>query len=593
MSRLLFASSCGLLALSLSSCSSPKQPEDFSQLTREFVESTLSLSPVTATSVGYHKHGEKALDLLLDDYSPAGVALQRKHWTGWKQRLGELDAAKLDAESRADLDLMKSQADLALLELDRIKGWQRNPTVYVELLGNALFTPYSVEYAPTAERYRHIIGRLKAAPAFVEAARTNLKSAPPVWKRVAVEENSGTIALINGPLLAGVPAELKSEYEQAAKPAADALTGLNGFIGGLKDEGEEAWRLGEDLYRAKFQLAMGGTRTPDEALAEAEADLKAVRKRMFELSLPLHKKFYPTHRDPVDLNLIVGEVMEKLAQRHVTRDAYTAEARKTLEETRAFLAANAAKLVAPPPRDNLKMIDTPEFMRGIYSTGGFNPAPPLEPQLGAFYWLTPIPASWTKERIESKLREYNEYGLRILTIHEAIPGHYVQFEYASMVEPAPRRLLRSIFGSNVYVEGWAVYATDVMIDAGYLGNSPEMQMTFMKQLLRAIANTILDIRLHTRKMTREEALDLMVTKTFQEQEEAVAKWQRAQLSACQLPTYYAGYKEWKQLRADVEARQGTQFSASAFHEKALRAGALPVKAIRTLFGLDAAPAAAK
>ncbi len=576
------------LALNLSSCNSSKVPADFGALTRDFVQSTLALSPATATSVGYHKHGDQLLDTQLDDYSAAGMDRQRKHWSNWRKTLGGLKVESLDAESRADLELMKSQVELALLELERLKSWQRNPTVYVELLGNALFTPYSVEYAPAAERYRHIIGRLKATPSFVEAARTNLKSAPPVWKRVAKEENDGNIALIKGPLLAGVPAELKSEYEQAAKTAVDALTGLNGHIGGLKDEGEEAWRLGAELYKAKFQLAMGGTRTPDAALAEAEADLKAVRKKMFELALPLHHRMYPTHRDPVDLNLIVGEVMDTLAQKHVTREAYFGEAQKTLDETRAFLAANSSKLVAPPPRDNLKLIETPEFMRGIYAVGGFNPAPPLEPQLGAFYWLTPIPASWPKERVESKLREYNEYGLRILTIHEAIPGHYVQFEYAASVEPGPRRLLRSIFGSGVYVEGWAVYATDVMLEAGYHGNTPEMQMTFLKQLLRAIANTILDIRLHTGNMTRDEALDLMTAKTFQEREEAVAKWQRAQLSVCQLPTYYAGYKEWKQLRVDVQAKEGAAFSASAFHERVLKSGALPMKEIRALLDLGVA-----
>ncbi len=588
MSRSLLAFTAATLAFSLSSCSSPKPPADFGALTRDFVQSTLALSPVTATSVGYHKHGDQVLDTQLDDYLATGMERQRKHWSDWRKTLGDLKPESLDAESRADLELMKSQVELALLELETLKGWQRNPTVYVELLGNALFTPYSVEYAPAVERYRHIIGRLKAAPAFVEAAKANLKSAPPVWKRVALEENGGNIALINGPLLSGAPAELKAEYEQAAKTAVESLTGLNGYISALKDEGEEAWRLGTERYNAKFKLAMGGTRTPEEALAEAEADLKAVRKKMFELSLPLHHRMYPTHRDPVDLNLIVGEVMEKLAQRHVTREAYFSEAQKTLAETRAFLAANPAKLVAPPPRDNLKLIKTPEFMRGIYAVGGFNPAPPLEPQLGAFYWLTPIPPSWPKERVESKLREYNEYGLRILTIHEAIPGHYVQFEYAASVEPAPRRLLRSIFGSGVYVEGWAVYATDVMLEAGYHGNTPEMQMTFMKQLLRAIANTILDIRLHTGNMTRDEALDLMTTKTFQEREEALAKWQRAQLSVCQLPTYYAGYKEWKQLRADVQAKEGAAFSASAFHERVLKAGALPMKEIRTLLGLGAA-----
>lgn len=570
--------------MTLVSCSSPK-PKDFNALTRNFVESTLALSPVAATSVGYHKHGDQVLDSLLDDYSTAGIGRQEQHWKGWRKTLSAINPATLDAESRADLELMKSQAELAILELDDIRNWQRNPTLYVELIGNALFTPYSVEYAAAADRYRHIIARLQAVPAFCEAAKANLKSAPPVWKRVAKEENDGNLALINGPLLAGAPAEMKAEYEAAAKTAVAALEGLSQQISGLKDEGEESWRLGSELYKAKFKLAMGGTRTPEEALEEAEADLKAIRKRMFEVALPLHHKLYPTHRCPVDVNWIVGEVMEKLAQRHVTPAAYFGEAQKTLDETRAFLAANTGKLVAPPPRDNLKLIDTPEFMRGIYAVGGFNPAPPLEPQLGAFYWLTPIPKDWPKERVESKLREYNEYGLRILTIHEAIPGHYVQFEYAASIEPAPRRLLRSIFGSGVYIEGWAVYATDVMLEAGYHGNSPEMQLTFMKQLLRAIANTILDIRLHTGKMTREEALELMVKRTFQEQEEAVAKWQRAQLSVCQLPTYYSGYKEWKRLRADLEAKEKDAFSPSAFHEKALKAGALPMKQIRALFGL--------
>jgi uncharacterized protein (DUF885 family) len=574
-----------IAALTLGSCSSPKLHKDFDSLTRAFVESTLALSPVAATSVGYHKHGNLLLDELLDDYSTAGIGKQEQHWKGWRKTLAATNGATLDAESRADLELMKSQTELAILEIDGIRNWQRNPTLYVELIGNALFTPYSVEYAAAADRYRHIIARLQAVPAFCEAAKANLKSAPPVWKRVAKEENDGNLALINGPLLAGVPTELKSEYETAATTAAAALEGLSGHILALKDEGEESWRLGSELYKAKFQLAMGGTRTPEQALEEAEADLKAIRKRMFEVSLPLHHKLYPSHRCPVDINWIVGEVMDKLAQRHVTPAGYSAEAQKTLDETRAFLAANTGKLVAPPPRDNLKLIDTPEFMRGIYAVGGFNPAPPLEPQLGAFYWLTPIPKDWPKDRVESKLREYNEYGLRILTIHEAIPGHYVQFEYAASVEPAPRRLLRSIFGSGVYIEGWAVYATDVMLEAGYHGNSPEMQLTFMKQLLRAIANTILDIRLHTGKMTRQEALDLMVKRTFQEQEEAEAKWQRAQLSVCQLPTYYTGYKEWKRLRADVEAKEKDAFSPSTFHEKALKAGALPMKQIRTLFGL--------
>jgi uncharacterized protein (DUF885 family) len=169
------------------------------------------------------------------------------------------------------------------------------------------------------------------------------------------------------------------------------------------------------------------------------------------------------------------------------------------------------------------VIETPEFMRGIYAVGGFAPAPPLEPQLGAFYWITPIPKDWPRERIESKLREYNFYGLKLLTNHEAMPGHYVQFEYSNDIQPRSRRVLRTAYGSGTYVEGWAVYATGMMLDEGYLDNSPELRLTFLKQQLRMLANTILDVRLQTMGMTDQEAMDLMVKQGFQETEEATVR----------------------------------------------------------------------
>jgi uncharacterized protein (DUF885 family) len=331
---------------------------------------------------------------------------------------------------------------------------------------------------------------------------------------------------------------------------------------------------------------MGTDRAPKDVLAEAEQALTDARREMFKTALDLHHKFYPSHKDPVDLNLIVGETLKKIAERHPTADHYMDEARKALEETRAFLHAHPERLVQDPPRDNLQVIDTPVFQRGIYGVGGFNSAPPMEPQLGAFYWVTPIPKDWPKERVDSKLREYNNYGLRVLTIHEAIPGHYVQAEYASQLEPLPRRMLRAIYGSGVYVEGWAVYATDAMLKAGYLDNSPELKLQNLKWELRAIANTILDIKYHTGGLTDKDAMDLMLNKTFQEQEEATAKVQRAKLSSCQLPTYYTGYMEWKRLRASAEKKEGAGFRPSVFHEKALREGALPMKTLAPLLGLE-------
>jgi uncharacterized protein (DUF885 family) len=236
-------------------------------------------------------------------------------------------------------------------------------------------------------------------------------------------------------------------------------------------------------------------------------------------------------------------------------------------------------LLPLPPRDNLQVIETPEFMRGIYSVGGFASAPALEPHLGAFYWLTPIPKTWSRERIESKLREYNFYSLKLLTIHEAIPGHYVQLEYANDVQPQGRRVARAVYGNGPYVEGWAVYATEMMLDEGYLDGSPELRLTFLKQVLRLLANAILDIRLQTMGMTDQEAMDLMLKQTFQEAEEATAKLQRAKLSSCQLPTYYVGWRDWHRVRGQYKQAKGAGFRLSEFHRLALAPGSIPLPAL--------------
>ena len=575
------------LLLMAGACAKKVGPAEFEALRSEFVYETLALSPVSATAAGYHQHQGRKLDEELDDLSAAGIEKQREFWRRWRKRLADVDEPALDAETRADLSLMRTQTESALLELEEIQNWRRNPAVYVETLGQALFTPYAVEYAPAEERWRHIIARLKAAPALLAAGRANLKQAPGAWSRVAREENEGNIALAEKTLREAAPAALRAEYDAAAEPALAAMHEFNRFLEQLPDAGADAWRLGAEKYEKKFRLAMGGTRTVNEALEEAERDLRAFRKMMFDIALPLHRQYFPGDRPRVDLNLIVGRVLDRIAEQRPKRAEYFAEARKTVEETQAFLRANADKLLTPPGRGNLQLIETPPFMRGIYGVGGFSPAPALQPELGAFYWLTPIPEDWSEERAASKLREYNNYSLRILTIHEAIPGHYVQFEYANAIQPESRRLLRSLFGSGVYVEGWAMYATEAMLDAGYLNHSPELRLTFLKQMLRAIANAILDIRLHTKGMTGEEAMALMMTQTFQEREEAAAKWQRAQLSSCQLPTYYTGYREFKRLREALERKPG--FSLKEFHEQALRAGALPMRTLSELLGAAPAP----
>ncbi len=540
------------------------EKSDLSKLTEEFVYGSLALSPVSATQAGYHEHQGVKLDEQLDDYGPAGMEIQRKFYSGFRDQLAKIDPNTLSKEDAADYSIIHHQVELAMLELDRIQSYRHNPTAYVELIGNALFTPFVLEYAPIDTRYRQIIARLTKVPTLLEQAKMNLVDAPEVWNRVAREENDGNVGLIDMTLRAKVPAALKGDYDQAAAPALEALRGFTQFLKDDLSKRTSDWRLGKEKYALKFEHTLVAGKTPEQVLAEAEAALKDVRAEMAKLAAPRSVK----------------ETLDQIAQQHAKPEMFLEQAQKDLTEATDFVREK--HLVTLPTRGNLKVIPTPEFMRGVYSVAGFNPAPALEPQLGAFYWVTPIPTNWPKDRIESKLREYNRYGLMEITIHEAMPGHYVQFEIADNLEPKGRRLLRNIFGNGPYVEGWAFYTQQMMSDEGFLDNSPELRMTFYKQALRSIANAILDIRLQTMGMTDQQALDLMINDTFQEKEEATGKLQRAQLSSCQLPMYFIGWRGWLDTREQYKMRKGAAFQLEDFHNAALKESAVPLPSLGPL-----------
>jgi uncharacterized protein (DUF885 family) len=574
------------LALVAAGCRS-NPSEKLGKLTEEFVYTTLSFSPSAATAAGLHQYQKQNLDLMLDDVSSPSLDRQKKFYEDFQARLKAIPLDRLDPESRADLALLDDQTSLALLDLTSIETAAHNPTYYVETLGNALFTPFVLEYAPKPQRIQSIISRLEKIPLFLDQAMGNLVSAPDVWVNVAFDENQGNIDLIDKTIRAGVPSELKDAYARAARPALESMTKFQDFLKNkLSARNTFNWQLGQDKYTRKFRYVLDIGIEADTMLDQAERELQRVRAHMLELALPLHRELAPAHKDHGDLppnlqqNAVIGEVLAKIAERHSTRESYMDDARKDLEEARAYVQQKG--LLTLPSRSNLQVIPTPEFMRGIYAVGGFNAAPALEPQLGAFYWVTPIPETWEKDRIDSKLREYNFYKLKLLTIHEAMPGHYVQIEKANDVQPLPRRLLRSIYGNGPYVEGWAQYATQMMLDQGFLNHSPEMELTFAKEELRVIANAILDIRLQMLGMNDDEALDLMMKQTFQEKEEATAKLQRAKLSSCQLPTYFVGWRGWTRVRDEVQKAKGGAFNLSAFHDAALSKGAVPLPVLGRL-----------
>ncbi len=582
-----------ILFVLMTTVSSPSQtpPSGFPKIVEEFVYKSLSFSPVSASGQGLHHYQGQDFDPALDDLSTKSIQEQRRYYVDLQKRLRQFVRKDLPPEDRADYDIIDAQIGLALFDTDIAQSWRHNPQMYVELVGTALFNPFVLEYASKTVRFGHIVARMQKIPAFIGVARSQLTEAPPLWLQVAKEENDGNIDLIDHTLRAAVPPGQKTAYDAAAGPALESLRAFNLFLTQAKDHSTGDWRLGAEHYAVKFKLNLATDSTPDQVLADAEKRLKEVRAKMLELALPLHAAMFPSHGGHSDLqgeerqNKVIRDVLDRIAEKHSTPASYLEDARRDLDEARSF--AKEKNLLTLPDHSNLQVIPTPEFQRGIYSVGGFNPAPVLEPRLGAFFWITPIPPDWPQSRVDSKLREYNFYNLKLLVIHEAMPGHYVQFEFANEIEPQPRRVLRALYGNGPYVEGWAQYITQTMLDEGLLANAPELRLTLLKQELRVDANAIIDIRMQTNRMTDREAMDLMEKQTFQEHEEAVGKLQRAKLSSTQLPMYFLGWRDWLRVRELDKQKQGGAFSLGDFHDRALKEGAVPLPVLaRLLTGSD-------
>jgi uncharacterized protein (DUF885 family) len=572
--------------------SQPPANARFAQLCDRFIQQSLALSPINASGVGYHRHKDAKsgkiirLDAQLDDVSPQAMAGQARFYRAWRQQFQtQTPIARLNLQDAADYRLIDDQIALNLLELDTIQSYRHNPTGYVEAIGTALFLPITQSYAPLDARLGDAISRIAQIPRFLDQAKTELIDADPVFISTAIDENAGNLDLLDT-IAAEIPAgsPLKARFDRAAPAARKALGDFNTWMKedlARKPTNGRTWRLGADWYALKFRSVMETSISPAQLLADAEVELASLRSQMFDIALPLCREMFPGQDEFAALpaeerqNKIIAAVIDRIGDEHTQPDVLIDTIKSDVVEARQFILDH--KIVSLGKRDNLKVIPTPEFERGIFSVAGFHQAPALEPAAEAQYWVTPIDPKMSPAMVESKLREYNNYALQWLTIHEALPGHYVQFEHANDVQPPMRRVLRGLFGNGAYIEGWAEYGADVMTQAGFDNFSPRFKLVRMKVWMRAVANTILDIRMQTMNMTDEQALDLMTRQCFQTEAEAKGKLLRAKLSSTQLPTYFLGTRQWWALRNKYQAAKGSSFTLQEFHDRALDQGPLPIE----------------
>src|SRR5437764_6123863 len=497
----------------------------FDVFAQKYVQELLDRDPETATRLGEHGN-----DARLDDYSAKGVERDLAAAKSGLAELARIDPKKRSAEDAVDYRILKNRLESEVYELQTLRGWQWNPLEYN--VGRAIYALVSRDFAPPEQRLRSVIGRLNGIPAVVAAAKANLKKPPKVHAETAIQQNKGTTKLVKEQLEALVkqaPA-LEKDFRTAQATALAALADYQQWLEkDLLPRSNGDFRLGDEKFRKKLRFALDSDLSKEEILRRAEADLKSTRSAMYHTAVQIWPKLFPDKPVPLDQAVAIKAVLDDAAKKHPTNETVISRATRTLAETTAFVKEKRFVTAYDEP---LEIVPTPEFQRGV-AVASCSPAGPLEKNKKTFYYISTTPDDWLPERVESFFREHNDSMLQELTIHEAMPGHYLQLAHANRFR-APT-LVRAVVFSGTFVEGWANDAEQLMADGGYGG--PEVRMQQLKMRLRMILNAIIDQKIHTAGMSEQEAVARMMNDAFQEEGEAVGKWKRAQLTSTQLSTY--------------------------------------------------------
>ncbi len=563
----------GSILFTISAFSQP-QDERFDKLSQDFLKGYFIANPIAATQIGVHEY-----DTMMDDISPTAMEVEAKRLNLFKQELADIDAKSLSKQKNIDYRILNENIDESLFQYRELKNHEWNPLVYTGMIGDAIAGLIYQEFAPLNQRLSNAIARTKQVPKFLEQAKANLKTSSKLHVETAMRQNKGNISIFQEELPnAAKPAspEIQAEIKTAAAAAIAALNDFGTWLEkDLLPRATKETRIGKDLFEQKLTHALKSSLTPDQVLQRAESEKARVQVEMYTLAVPLYKEYYGEDAGGKDTLVVIKKVLDKIVLDHPRKDEVMGVIKKIIPDLQQFIVEK--DLLTLDPTQPLVIRETPEYERGV-SVASLESPGPLEKNLKSFYNVMPIPDDWTPEQVESFLREYNNWSLKDLSMHEGVPGHYVQLYYANRYPS----VIRSVFGSGAMVEGWAVYAERMMTDAGYMNGDPRMKLINMKWYIRVVINAIIDHRIHAGDMTEQQAMDLMTKEGFQEEREAAGKWRRANLTSAQLSTYFVGFQEIWDLREAYKQKMGDKFSLKEFHEKFLSFGSPSVKYIREL-----------
>jgi len=546
----------------------------FSQYEARFIDALWKVNPDWATSVGYHKY-----DSIL--VIPDSVTTQTR-LTFAQQQLDSLKAFDIKALSDAnsiDYRLMQNYLHSVQWGINEEKSNEWDPSSFN--VSNTFAFILNENYAPLESRLRSFAARLQNIPAYYEAAKKQIKDPVPELTSLAIDQNQGGLSVFEKDFAdslkkTGIPAAEQSAMLVSAKAGAKAIRDYAGWLKALKPANPRSFRLGKKLYDQKFDFNIQSSFTASQIYDSAMARKTYVHGEMTKISRKLWPAYFGNAPMPADSLELVGRMIDTLSVQHVKPEEFQSAIEKQLPALIAFIKEK--DLLYIDPSKPLVVRKEPAYMAGV--AGASISAPGPYDKGGNTYYNVGSLEGWPKEKAESYLREYNQYILQILDIHEAIPGHYTQLVYANQ-SPS---LIKSLMGNGAMIEGWAVYTEQMMLENGYGKDAPEMWLMWYKWNLRTVCNTILDYSVHVKDMSKEDAIHLLTKEAFQQTAEAEGKWKRVSVSSVQLTSYFTGYKEIIDLRELYKKREDTHYSLKAFNEKFLSYGSAPVKYIREAFG---------
>lgn len=511
--------------------------------------------PTHATLDGVHTH-----DDLLEDLSRHGIDAEARALAGYLRRLEEIDRDGLTGIEALEHRMLSSHLRGRMFELEAVRPWERNPQVYADVIASSLAGQSLFTHAPAPERARRVLSKLRQTPRLIQAARDNVKEPPGIFVKVGIETMRGVLTFIDRDLPRAFSSvddlHLLGDLADAQQEASQAVAAYIEYL--EKDVGPKArasFRLGRDKFEQKLRLEEGITVPVDKLLLIAERELAATQEAFRQLA-------GKNGADPL-------EAWARTKENHPAPGQLVKVGRAQVDELKTFLERQG--LITVPDSEPVVVAPTPDFYRWSFASM-WTPGPFESKPTRAYYYLTDIESSWPPERQAEHLRDYNLPTLWSVSIHEVYPGHFLHYQHLRKVTSKARKSI--LFAPASFVEGWAHYCEQMMIENGFGRNDPSIRLGQLAESLIRLVRFIVGIRLHTEDMSVEQGVRMFREDAFLEEASARREAERGTFDPTYL-VYSAGKMMLLKLRQDYKAQQGKAFSLRTFHDTLLANGTAP------------------